>query len=51
MCREHQIRFASENKIEIGYQIKELWRRRNGLGDTFTLNSDIYHVYINEKKK
>ena len=36
MCREDQIIFGSENKIEIGYQIKELWRRKYGLGDTFT---------------
>ena len=36
MCRGHRIIFGSENKIEIGYQIKELWRRKYGLGDTFT---------------
>ena len=36
MYREHRITFDSENKIEIGYQIKELWRRKYGLGDTFT---------------
>ena len=34
MCREHRIIFGSENKIEIGYQIKELLRRKYGLGDT-----------------
>ena len=38
MCREYRIIFGSENKIQIGYQIKELWRRKYGLGDTFIVH-------------